>query len=65
MKEFVYLSTLITNNDDDTKEIRRRLCIARSAMASLTNVLKDKGIVIIAKKRLLSILVVSIASSVC
>ena len=62
MKEFVYLSTLITNNDDDTKEIRRRLCIARSAMASLTNVLKDKGIVIIAKKRLISILVFSIAS---
>ena len=28
VKEFVYLGTLITNNYDDTKEIRRRLCIA-------------------------------------
>ena len=29
--KFVYLGALITNNYDDTKEIRRRLCIARNA----------------------------------
>ena len=62
VKEFVYLGTLITNNYDDTKEIRRRLCIARSAMVSLTNIWEDKSISITTKKRLLHILVFSIAS---
>ena len=37
VKEIVYFGTLITNNYDDTKEIRRRLCIARGVMVSLTN----------------------------
>ena len=46
VKEFIYLGTLITNTYDDTKEIRRRLCIARSAMVSLTNIWKDKSITI-------------------
>ena len=62
VKEFVYLGTLITNNYYDTKEIRRRLCIARSAMVLLTNIWKDKSITITAKKRLLHTLVFSIAS---
>ena len=57
VKEFVYLGTLITNNYDDTKEIRRRLCIGRSAMVSLTNIWKDKSISITTKKRLLHTLV--------
>ena len=59
--EYVFHNS--SNHDyDDTKEIRPMLCIARSAMASLTNVLKDKGIAIIRKKRLLSTLVFSISS---
>ena len=62
LKEFVYLGTLITSNYDDTKEIRRRLCIARSTMVSLTNIWKDKSITITTKKRLLHTLVFSIAS---
>ena len=62
VKEFVYLGTLITNNYDDTKEICRRLCIARSAVVSLTNIWKDKSINVTTKKRLLHTLVFSIAS---
>ena len=62
VKEFVYLGTLITNNYDDNKEIRRRLYIARSAMVSLTNIWKDRSISITTKKRLLHILVFSIVS---
>ena len=62
VKEFVYLGTLITNNYDDTKEIHRRLCIARSAMVSLTTIWKDKSIICSTKKRLLLTLVFSIAS---
>ena len=60
--EFVYLRALITNNYDDTKEIRRRLCIARNAMVSSTKIWKDKSITISTKKRLLQSLVFSIAS---
>ena len=60
--EFVYLGALITNDYDDTKEIRRRLCIARNAMVSLTKIWKDKSITISTKKRLLQSLVFSIAS---
>ena len=62
VKYFVYLGTLINNNYDDTKEIRRRLCIARSAIVSLTNIWKDKSITITTKKRLLHTLAFSIAS---
>ena len=40
--EFVYLGALITNNYDDTKEIRRRSCIARNVMVSLTKKWKDR-----------------------
>ena len=62
VKEFIYLDSLITNNFDDTKEIRRRLCIAKTAMISLTQIWKDKGISTETKKRLLGSLVFSIAS---
>ena len=41
---FVYLGSMFTNNHDDSKEIRRRLCIARNAMVSLINIWKDKAI---------------------
>ena len=58
----MYLRTLITNNYDDTKEVPRRLCIARSAMVSLTNILKDKSITTATKKRLLHTLAFSMAS---
>ena len=44
VKEFIYLGTLIANNCDDTKESRRRLCIAKNAVISLTQIWKDKGI---------------------
>ena len=36
VKEIIYFGILITNNCDDTKEIRRRLCTAKNAVISLT-----------------------------
>ena len=62
MSEIVYLGSLITDNYDDTKEIKRRLCIARNAMVSLTKIWKDKSISLRMEKRLLQSLVFSIAS---
>ena len=35
VKEFKYLGALITSNYDDTKEIRRRIAIAKNATISL------------------------------
>ena len=40
----VYLGSMFTNNHDDSKEIKRRLCIARNAMVFLINIWKDKAI---------------------
>ena len=62
VKELIYLDSLITNNYDHTKEIRRRLCIAKNAMNLLTHIWKDKGILTGKKKRLLGTLVFSIAN---
>jgi len=52
---------MITDHYDDTKEIRRRLNIAKYAMVSLEKIWKDKGVSIITNKPLNS-LVFSIAS---
>ena len=38
LKEFKYLGALITNNYDDTKEIRRRIAIAQNATISLNKI---------------------------
>ena len=62
VKEFIYLGSLITNNCDDTKEIKRRLCIAKIAMISLTQIWKNKGMSTGTEKRLLGSLVLSIAT---
>ena len=59
VKDSVNLGTLITNNNDDTKEICQKLCITRSAMVSLTNIWKDNGVTITTKKRLLHTLAFS------
>ena len=62
VKEFIYLGSLIINNCDDTKEIRRRWCISKNAVISLTQSWKDQGISTGRKKGLLGSLVFSIAS---
>ena len=62
VKEFIYLGSLIANNHYDTKEIRRRFCIAKNSAISLTQIWKDKGISTGTKNRLLGSLVFSIAS---
>ena len=62
VKEFIYLGSLITNNCDDTKGIRRRVFIAKNAVILLTQIWKDNGSSAGTKKRLLKSLVFSIAS---
>ena len=62
VKEFKYLGALITNNYDDTKEIRRRIAIAKNATISLSKVWKDKSISKKTKIRLLRSIVFPIAT---
>ena len=62
IKGFFYLGSLITNNCDDTKEIRRQLCIATNAKISLTQTWKDKSTWTGAKNRLLGSFVFSVPS---
>ena len=62
VKEFKYLGTLINDNYDDTKEIRRRIAIAKHATVSLNKIWKDKSISKRTKIRLLRSLVFPIAT---
>ena len=62
VKEFKYLGALITNNYDDTKEIRRRIAIAKNATISLSKIWKDKSISKKTKIRLLRSIVFPIAT---
>ena len=62
VKEFKYLGTLITDNYDDTKEIRRRIAIAKYATVSLNKIWKDKSISKRTKIRLPRSLVFAIAT---
>ena len=62
MKSFVYLGAVITESYDDSKEIKRRVTIAKNAMISLVKIWKDRAISITTKKRLVTSLVFSIAT---
>ena len=62
VKNFVYLGAMITENHDDSKEIKRCIAIAKNAMISLVNIWKDRAISITTKKRLLKSLAFSIAT---
>ena len=52
VNNFIYLGSMITNDYDDSSEIRRRLSLAKSAMISLTNIWKDIEMSVTTKKRL-------------
>ena len=41
---------MITNDYDDSRETRQKLSLAKSAMISLTNIWKDKGMSVTTKK---------------
>ena len=59
---FNYLGAIITNTQDDSKEIRKRISIAKNAVVSLTNVWKDTSISLKTKKRFLYSLIFPIAT---
>jgi len=62
VKNFVYLGAMITENYDDSKEIKRRIAITKNAMIALEYFWKDRAISITTKKRPLKSLVFNIAT---
>ena len=62
VKEFKYSGALITNNYDDTKEIRRRIAISKNATISLNKIWKDKSVSKNTKIRMLRSIVFAIAT---
>jgi len=62
VKNFVYLGAMITENYDDSKEIKRRIAITKNAMIALEYFWKDRAISITTKKRLLKSLVFNTAT---
>ena len=44
VKEFLFLGSKITSNDDCSHEVRRRLLLGRKALPNLDSVLKSKDI---------------------
>ena len=62
VEEFNYLGAMFTNTVYDSKEIRTRIAIAKTAMVSLNNIWEDRAISLRTKKRLLQALVFPIAN---
>ena len=62
VKNYVYLGAMITENYDNSKEIKRPICYHKNAMISLVKIWKDRAISITTNKRLLKSLVFSIAT---
>ncbi|KAJ8724798.1 hypothetical protein PYW07_015756 [Mythimna separata] len=59
---FVYLGSIISNDGSCEKEVRRRIGMAKSAMAQLDKVWKDRNISVKTKTKLVRTLVFSIFS---
>ena len=62
VEEFNCLGGFFTNKVEDTKEVRRRIAMAKTAMISLANIRKDSSISKCSKKLLLQALVFPIAT---
>ena len=65
VSQFNFLGSLITNEGGCSEEIRKRLAMARSTMAKLSNIFNDRSITKTTKIRLVQALVFPIATYAC
>src|SRR6218665_3383754 len=65
VKEFVYLDSLLTWNNDCTKEIKRRMAKAKGVMAGLNTIWNSKQISYKSKLNVLKTCVFSTALNAC
>ena len=63
--QFNFLGSLITTSSGCSTELRRRMAMAKSAMAGLNKIWTDRGITKAMKKRLVSALIFPIATYGC
>ena len=62
INHYNYLGATITTSYDDSKEIRKRISIAKNAVIALSHMWKNKSISLKTKKRLLNALVFPVAT---
>ena len=63
--QFNFLGSLITTSSAYSRELRRRMAMAKSAMVGLNKIWTDRGITKATKKRLVSALIFPIATYGC
>ena len=56
MADFIFLGSKVTEDNDCSREIKRRLLLGRKAMTNLDNVLKGRNIALMTKVRLVKAL---------
>ena len=57
VRDFIFLASKITVDDDLSHEIKRHLLLGRKAMTNLDNILKSRGITLPTKAHLVKIMV--------
>ena len=65
VKDFIFLGSKITGNDDCSHEIKRRLLLGRKAMTNIASILKSRDIILPTKVRLVKALVFPVVMYGC
>ena len=65
MSDFIFLGSKITEDDDCSHEIKRRLLLERKVMTNLDSILKSRDITLPTKVRLVKAMVFPVAMYGC
>ena len=57
VKDFIFLGSKITGNDDCSHEIKRRLLLGRKAMTNIASILKSRDIILLTKVHIVNAMV--------
>ena len=57
VKDFIFLGSKITGNDDCSHEIKRRLLLGRKAMTNIASILKSRDITLLTKLHIVKAMV--------
>ena len=57
VKDFIFLGSKITGNDDCSHEIKRRLLLGRKAMTNIASILKSRDIILLTKVHIIKAMV--------
>ena len=65
LRDFIFLGSTITADDDYSHEIKRRLLLGRKAMTNLDSILKNRDITLLTKVRLVKAMVFPVVMYGC